>query len=167
MRQRGIAALALPFPSSEREAIVAATRGERHGDGRHPGACLALTGCRSTALENVAQELRLLLGSICEKAWGGIAVVGSDDDATAGRQSLDESPEFVRQQSLRGFLAERLKTLACDGQVVHAAVRPVMPENPIGLCTDHAGAIGPGEIGAFGPCAREAMPVAGGIVRQA
>ena len=93
-------------------------------------------------------------------------MIGRNNHATAFGEALDKGPKVVREQRLGHFFAERFKPLACDRQIVDAAVRPVMPEYPIRLRANHASAVCPREIRTFRTRVRQTMAIARSVIRK-
>lgn len=116
MRQRRVAALALPLPAADSQQMRAVRAVDMQCHGRHERAAVFL--CQTRALgaapagEGLLEELADLAIGVREVAGGGVAVVRGDDESPAGRQALDEGPEVIAAESIGGITGEGVEALA-------------------------------------------------------
>src|ERR1035441_4368047 len=91
-------------------------------------------------------------------------MVAGDDQAPAGGHDVHHVPERIGSQVLGGFVAELLKSVAGDGQVVDAIVGPTMPEHQGWRGFNPVETGGPFSVEAFRPGAGQVVGEAGAVV---
>ncbi len=112
MRQRRVAARALPLPAADGQEVSAVRAVDLECHGRHEGT--GHTGAFGAAPtgEGFLEELTDLAICVREVACGCVAVVGCDDQTPAGGQALDERPEVVAAELIGGVAGQRVEALA-------------------------------------------------------
>jgi len=158
--QCGVTTWTLPLSAAEDEAPVAVLGVNLKIKGRNPWSCTAVAG-QASALEVLLQILRLVIVLRQGEVPGCcVTVIGCDHEAASGCEPLHEIPEVFAAELLRGFFGQALQ--ACIAGI-NPIIRPVVPQNEVGIGSDVSSSLGPGNPHALGLGTREAVSAASSI----
>ncbi|MGC1362977.1 MAG: hypothetical protein WA826_17535, partial [Silvibacterium sp.] len=110
--------MALPFPSTHGQQMLAMGTQHWQGDRRHEGARVEVPSRHSPALQRALEEARLFVRSIEEQARRRVAVIRGDDKPPTRREPFDEISKVVAGQLAGDFARQRVEAGASAGSII-------------------------------------------------
>ena len=160
-----VAALPPTMAAGASTEMPAENAGQGERQRRRPGTAVTVRR-HALALERLREPFALLAGRVDERADGGIAMVGGDDQPPALCQLADEGPESIRRELFRGAAGQCGVARAGLAQLMDQVVRPGMPEAPAWLRPHQARNVRPGCSTAFSARTGQTVAAARTIVLQ-